>query len=47
MITMPQPGLLFDARISPMRNFTCSVSPILIGSRKSQFQPSDIPGRKR
>ena len=47
MITMPQPGLLFDARISPTRNFTCSVSPILIGSRKSQFQPSDIPGRKR
>ena len=41
---MPQPG--FDVvRMLPTRNFTCSVSPILIGPAKSQVQPSDIPGR--
>ncbi len=44
---MPQPGLLFDGRMLPTRNLTCSVSPIAIGSRKSQVQPSDIPGRNR
>ena len=44
---MPQPGRLLDARRPVTLNCTCSVSLILIGSRKSQVQPSDMPGRKR
>lgn len=44
---MPQPGRLLLARRPVTVNFTCSVSLILMGSRKSQVQPSDMPGRKR
>ena len=41
MTTISQPGLLFDARLLDTEKRTCSVSPIRIGARKSQVQPSE------
>ena len=44
---MPQPGRLFDARRPVTVKRTCRRSLIWMGSKKSQVQPSDMPGRKR